>query len=71
VVITEIQDFFHGELSAVVGDDRVRDPKVENDALDEVHCLHGANLFLGTRLDPLGKFVDCDKKVGQVPRAPS
>jgi hypothetical protein len=27
IVITEIQEFFSGELSATVGNDRVRDPK--------------------------------------------
>jgi hypothetical protein len=29
IVITEIQKFFSGELSAILGDDRVRDPQNE------------------------------------------
>jgi hypothetical protein len=36
VIITEIQEFFLGELSAVVSDDGVRDPKTENDVLYEI-----------------------------------
>jgi hypothetical protein len=30
IVVTEIQEFFPGELGAVVGNDRVRDPKMKN-----------------------------------------
>jgi hypothetical protein len=44
VIITEIQELFTGELSAVVDDDGVRDPETENDVLDEIHTLLGANL---------------------------
>jgi hypothetical protein len=43
IVITEIQKKFPGELSVVVGDDRVRDPETENDVLDEIYYLLGAN----------------------------
>jgi hypothetical protein len=67
VIITEIQEFFLDELSVVVGDDGVRDPKMKNDVLDEIYCLHGANLSQGHHLDPLSKLVDRDKQVGRAP----
>jgi hypothetical protein len=40
-------------------------PKVENDVLDEIHCLLGANLSQGPRLDSLSELVDLDEQVGQ------
>jgi hypothetical protein len=43
IVIIEIKEFFSGELSAVVDNDRVRNPKAENDVLAEIHGLFGAN----------------------------
>jgi hypothetical protein len=52
IVITEIQELFSCELSSIVGDDKVRDPKIENDFLDEIHGLHGANFGQGLHLDP-------------------
>jgi hypothetical protein len=58
IVITEIQDFFSGELSVIVDDDRVRDPKTENDVLDEIHSLLGANFSQRLHLDTLSKFMD-------------
>jgi hypothetical protein len=67
ITITEIQEIFPSELSAVVSDDRVRDPKMENDALDERYCLLGSNLSQGPHLDPLSKIIDCDEQVGQAP----
>jgi hypothetical protein len=39
IVVTEIQKFFFGELSTIVGNDRVRDPKTKNDVLDKVHIF--------------------------------
>jgi hypothetical protein len=44
IIVTEIAEVFSGELSAVVGDDRVRDSKTKNGVLDENHGLLGANL---------------------------
>jgi hypothetical protein len=67
IVVTEIQEFFSCELSAVVGDDRVRDPEMENDVLDEIHGFLEANFGQGLHLDPLSEFVDRDKQVSQVP----
>jgi hypothetical protein len=60
--------FFFGELSVVVSDDIVRDPEAENDVLDEIHSLLGANFGQGFHLDPLSKFIDHDERVGQTPR---
>jgi hypothetical protein len=61
VVITEIQQTFPGELGPVVGDDRVGDPKAENDFLDKAYRLLGADLSQGPSLDPFIEFVDRDK----------
>jgi hypothetical protein len=68
IVITEIHEFLFGELSVVVDDDRVRNPKTENDVLDEIHGLLGADFSQGLRLDPLSKFTDCNEQVDQAPR---
>jgi hypothetical protein len=43
VVITKIQELLPGELGAVVGDDRVGDPKAENNVLDKTRYLLGAD----------------------------
>jgi hypothetical protein len=34
---------FPSEMGAVVGDDGVADPEVENNILDKIYCLLGAN----------------------------
>jgi hypothetical protein len=39
IVVTKIQEFLSGELSVVVGNDRVMNPEVKNDVLDEIHGL--------------------------------
>jgi hypothetical protein len=54
-------------VSVIVGDDRVRDHKIENDVLDEIYCRIGANLSQGPHLDPLSKLIDRDEQVGQAP----
>jgi hypothetical protein len=41
VVITEVQKLFSGELSVVVGNDRIGYLEKENDILDEIHGLSG------------------------------
>jgi hypothetical protein len=48
-------------LGPVVGDDRVWDPKAENDFLDKAYRLLGADLSQGPSLDPFIEFVDRDK----------
>jgi hypothetical protein len=68
IVIIEIQEFFSEELSVIVGNDRVRNPKTKNHVLDEIHGMLGADFSQGLRLDPLSKFIDRDEHVGQAPR---
>jgi hypothetical protein len=70
IVIIEIQELLSGELSAVVGEDGVRDPKMENNALDKIYCVLGADLNQGPCLDPHRELVNCDKHVGQAPSPP-
>jgi hypothetical protein len=41
VVITEVQKLLSGELSVVVGNDRIGYLETENDILDEIHGLSG------------------------------
>jgi hypothetical protein len=36
LIITEINEFFPGELGAIVGVDGVRDSEIENDVLDKI-----------------------------------
>jgi hypothetical protein len=60
IVITEIQDFFSDQLSVVVGNNRVRNPKTKNHVLNEIHGMLGADFSQGLRLDPLSKFIDRD-----------
>jgi hypothetical protein len=67
VIITEIQEPFLSQLSVVVVDDVVRDPKIENDVLDEIYHLHGANRSQGPHLDPLSELVDRNEQVCQAP----
>jgi hypothetical protein len=47
VVMTEIQELLPGELSVVVGDDGVWDPKAENNVLDKIYRVLGADLSRG------------------------
>jgi hypothetical protein len=65
VIITEIQELLLGERSVVVSDDGVWDPEMENNVLDKIYCLVGANLSQGPCPDPLSELVDCNKQVGQ------
>jgi predicted LPLAT superfamily acyltransferase len=58
VDITEMLELLPGELVAIVGDDRVEDPKAENNVLDKTHCLLGANFGQGPYLDPLSELVN-------------
>jgi hypothetical protein len=68
IVGSEIQEFISGELSVVVGNNRVRNPKMENDVFDEIYDLPGADFSQGLCLGPLSKFIDRDEQVGQAPR---
>jgi hypothetical protein len=56
---------FLDELSAVDGNDGIRDPKSKNDVLDEIYGFLVANFDLELHLDPLSKIIDRDEQVGQ------
>jgi hypothetical protein len=43
VVVMEVQELLPGEQGPIVGDDRVGDPKSENNILHKAYCLFGAN----------------------------
>jgi hypothetical protein len=61
VIIAEIQELLPGELGAVVSDDGVRDPEMENNVLDKIHRPLGVDLSQGLCLDSLSELVDHNK----------
>jgi hypothetical protein len=67
VLIVEIQELFPGELDVVVSDDKVGDPKVEDNVLDKAYRLFGVNFGQGPSLDPYSELIDHDKQVGEAP----
>jgi hypothetical protein len=67
VILAKIQEFFAGELGAVVGDDGVWDPEAMDDVGEERHRLLGPDAVQGSDLDPLGEFVDGDQQVRVAP----
>jgi hypothetical protein len=48
-------------LSAIVGNDGIGYPKMENDVLDKIYGLLGADFGQGFRLDPFGKLIYHDE----------
>jgi len=62
--VTEVQEFFVGELSAVVGDDDVGNPKPVDDVGEENDGLVRADVRDGSSLDPFGEFVDGHQQMG-------
>jgi len=56
--VAEVQELFAGELSAVVGDDDVGDPKPVDDVREEKDGLLGVDVHDGSSLDPFGEFID-------------
>ena len=65
--VTEAQELFAGELSAVVGDDDVGNPKPVDDVGEEKDGLLRADIRDGSSLDPFGEFVDGHMQVGVLP----
>jgi hypothetical protein len=63
IIITEIQEPFSGELSAVIDNDGVKDSEAKNEVLDEIYGLLGADFGQGLWLDPLCKFIHGDEQV--------
>ena len=58
MLIAEVQELLAHELSAVVGDDDVGDPKPVDDVGEEKDGLFGADVGDGSSLDPFGELVD-------------
>jgi len=58
MLVAEVQELFASELSAVVSDDDVGDPKPVDDVGEEKDGLLGADVGDGSSLDPFGEFVD-------------
>jgi hypothetical protein len=70
VVVVEIQKLFTSELGAIVHNDAVRNPKTVNDIGEKEHSLLGPDAGDRTGLDPLGKFVNGNKQVGEATGCP-
>ena len=58
VAVAECKEFLARELGAVVGVDRIRDPKPEDNVSKEQNGLLGFNLADGSSLDPFRELVD-------------
>jgi hypothetical protein len=67
VAVAECQEFLARELGAIVGDDRIRDPKPEDNINEEQNSLLRLDLADGSSLDPLGELVDCHQQVSVAP----
>jgi hypothetical protein len=55
------RNFLSGELSVILGNDRIRDPKSKNVVLDEIYGLLGAEFGQVLHLDPFSKLINCDE----------
>jgi len=62
--IAEVQELFASDLSAVVGDDDIGDPKPVDDVGEEKDGLLGVDVHDGSSLDPLGEFVNGHQQMG-------
>jgi len=67
MLIAEVQELFVCELSAVVGDDDVGNPKSVDDVGEENDGLLGADVGDGSSLDPFGELVDGHQQVSVPP----
>jgi len=67
MLIAEVQELFAGELSAVVDDDGIGNPKPVDDVGEEKDGLLGADVGDGSSLDPFGELVDGHQQVGVPP----
>jgi len=62
--VAEVQELFAGELGTIVGDDDVGYPEPADNVGEKKDGLLRANVFDGSSLDPLGKFVDGHQQMG-------
>jgi hypothetical protein len=61
VAVVDVQKLLSGELSAILGNDRIRYPETKNDISDEIHGMSGTDFSQGLCLDPLSEFIYRDK----------
>jgi hypothetical protein len=69
VFIAEPKQFLSYEFHAIVGDDRVRNPKPMANVAEEEHGLLGFDLGDRSHFYPLGELVNSDKQVRVAPSA--
>lgn len=67
--ITEIEEFATCELSAIVSDYTIWNPKPMDDVLDELRRALRLEVDDGSDLDPLGEFVSGDQEVIEASRS--
>ena len=67
MLIAEVQELFAGELSAVVSDDDVGNPKLVDDVGEEKDGLLGADVGDGSSLNPFGELVHGHQQVSVPP----
>jgi len=67
MLIAEVQELLGSELSAVVSDDDVGNPKSVDDVGEEKDGLFGADVGDGSSLDPFGELVHSHQQVGVPP----
>jgi hypothetical protein len=70
VVVAEIQKLFTSELGAIVRDDAVGNPKAVDDVGEKEHSFLRPDASDRTGLNPLGKFVNDNKQVGEAASCP-
>jgi len=58
MLIAEVQELLASELSAVVSDDDVGNPKSVDDVGEEKDGMFEADVGDGSSLDPFGELVD-------------
>ena len=64
IPVAEVQELFAGELSAVVGDDDIGNPKPVDDVGEEKDGLLRADVSDGLSLNPFGEFVNGYQQMG-------
>ena len=64
LLIAELNEFFTGDLRAIICDDGVRYPKAMDDVEEEQHGLLGFDHGDRSSFDPFCELVYGDKQVG-------
>jgi hypothetical protein len=63
VVVTEVENFLHRELGAVVGDDRAGYAEAVDDVSEERYGFLGVDVHNGSGFNPLRELVDRHEKM--------